>query len=68
MNKFDDLNTYTPKKLRTLRNNLNNRIAHFKEQGEDNATELRPSHKLHGLEYEDCLNLLKEVNTLLKKA
>ncbi|MAF79357.1 MAG: hypothetical protein CME63_09150 [Halobacteriovoraceae bacterium] len=66
MKKFDDLETYGPKKLRTLRNNLNNRIAHFKQHG-DNATSLRESHKLHALDEEQCVELLKKVNKLLTK-
>jgi len=66
MNTFTDLDTYTPKKLRTLRNNLNNRLSHFKDHG-DSATELRSSHKLHGLDEKQCQELLKKVNGLLNK-
>tara|TARA_Y100000296_G_scaffold70529_1_gene85271 strand:+ start:320 stop:520 length:201 start_codon:yes stop_codon:yes gene_type:complete len=66
MKNFEDLDTYTPKKLRTLRNNLNNRLAHFKERGEEQADKLRPSHKLHGLDEEQCKELLGKVSELLK--
>jgi len=67
MKNFQDLSTYTPKKLRTLRNNLNNRIAHFEghKDHEDKASRLRPSHKLHGLDEVTCRKLLKEVTKLL---
>lgn len=64
MKKFEDLSTYSPKKLRTLRNNLNNRIAHFEGHG-DGASDLRSSHKLHGLDEVECRELLKEVTKLL---
>ncbi|CAN0043792.1 unnamed protein product [Chrysoparadoxa australica] len=63
--KFNDLETYTPKKLRTLRNNLNNRLAHFQGHG-DKPKDLKPSHKLYGLDEVVCSELLKEVQKLLK--
>lgn len=65
--KFSDLESYSPKRLRTLRNNLNNRLAHFQGHG-DRAKDLKPSHKLYGLDEAICQALLKEVQTLLKKA
>ncbi|MCR9206163.1 MAG: hypothetical protein NXH75_16385 [Halobacteriovoraceae bacterium] len=63
--KFNDLETYSPKKLRTLRNNLNNRIAHFEGSGEK-PKELKPSHRLYGLDETTCSELLKKVQSLLK--
>ena len=62
--KFNDLDSYSPKKLRTLRNNLNNRLAHFEGRG-DSAKELAPSHRLYGLDEAQCKVLLKEVQKLL---
>ena len=62
--KFNDLESYSPKKLRTLRNNLNNRLAHFGGHG-DKAKELAPSHRLYGLDEAQCQFLLKEVQKLL---
>ena len=50
---------------RTLRNNLNNRIASFKEKG-DNAKELQKSHALYDMDYEECFELLEKVKKLLK--
>ncbi len=62
--KFNDLDSYSPKKLRTLRNNLNNRLAHFQGHG-DKSKELKASHKLHGLNEEECQELLKRVQEKL---
>jgi hypothetical protein len=42
------------KQLRTLRNNLNNRISAF-ESG--SANELKASHPLFGLEHEECIQV-----------
>lgn len=71
MSKFDEhlenLKTYTPKKLRTLRNSLNNRIESIKENGEDGASKLSASHRLYGLEIHDCEALLKQVRKQLKE-
>ena len=67
MKKFEDLEEYTPKKLRSLRNNLNNRIAHLKDKG-DNGTKLSPGHKLYGLDEEQCHELLKKVTKLISKS
>lgn len=51
----------TDKQLRTLRNNLNNRISAL--SGEDNlgrkAKELKASHPLFGLTLNDCRELLE---------
>ena len=66
MSKFDDLEYWKPKALRTLRNNLNNRIASFKNSG-GKPGELKPSHKLHGLEQSECEELLIKTQRLLKE-
>jgi glucuronate isomerase len=62
--KFSDISEYSPKKLRTLRNNLNNRIAHFNNKG-DSSQELKPSHRLYGLGEGECSELLKRVRKVL---
>jgi len=61
---FADLESYSPKKLRTLRNNLNNRLAHFSGHA-DKPKELASSHKLYGLEEEECKLLLNKVQKLI---
>ena len=61
---YKNLKALSDKKLRTLRNNLNNRIESFSKGGEKN---LPPSHMLHGLDASDCKNLLKEVLMEMKK-
>lgn len=66
MRDFTEIETWTPKKLRTLRNNLNNRLMSFKNDG-DNAKELSKSHMLHGLDYEACFELLERVKKLISK-
>ncbi len=65
MEKFADLSEWSPKKMRTLRNNLNNRLASYKTSG-DNAKPLQTSHALYGLSEENCQELLKKVTKLLK--
>lgn len=60
---YSDLSELTDKKLRTLRNNLNNRLEAFKKGGEKN---LPPSHMLHGLEPKDCTELLAKVQSEMK--
>jgi hypothetical protein len=62
---FEDMSEWKPKKLRTLRNNLNNRLSSYKSSG-DNAKNLQPSHMLYGLDESQCKELLKQVTTLLK--
>jgi hypothetical protein len=61
---YKDLSELTDKKLRTLRNNLNNRLEAFTKGGEKN---LPPSHMLHGLDDGDCRELLKRVHTEMKE-
>ena len=63
MKDYSDLTTFTDKKLRTLRNNLNNRLESFKKGGEKS---LPPSHMLHGLDEGQCQELLKKVQTEMK--
>lgn len=65
MKDFSELETWSPKKLRTLRNNINNRLESYKNSGGD-PKNLSPSHSLAGLEYEDLINLQKRVKKLLK--
>jgi hypothetical protein len=59
----DDIPHKTPKQLRTLRNQLNNRIGAF-----DNGKEatLKESHPLFGLDVDECKNLVAIVKRQLK--
>lgn len=66
MSKFDDLSDWSPKRLRTLRNNLNNRVSSFGTSG-DKTKELQKSHVLAGMEEGQCKDLLKTVQAELKK-
>ncbi len=61
-----ELTELTPKKLRTLRNNLNNRLESFKTSG-DGAKELQKSHVLFGKTAGECEKLLIEVNREMKR-
>lgn len=61
-----DLTELTPKKLRTLRNNLNNRLESFKNSG-DGAKELQKSHVLFGKTQGECQSLLQDVHRELKR-
>lgn len=65
MKDFSQLEAWTPKKLRTLRNNLNNRLESYKNSGGE-PKELAASHMLAGLEYEQIIDLQKRVKKLLK--
>ena len=67
MKKFEDVSEWTPKKLRTLRNNLNNRLSSYKTSG-DSAKPLQSGHMLYGLEEGQCKDLLKKVASILKEA
>lgn len=60
---YSNLSTLSDKKLRTLRNNLNNRLESFKSGKEKH---LPPSHMLHGLDEKDCKDLLVKVQTEIK--
>lgn len=66
MKDFSDIEQWTPKKLRTLRNNLNNRLMSYKNDGEK-AKPLAKSHMLYGLDQEACTNLLERVKGLISK-
>ncbi len=61
-----DLTVLTPKKLRTLRNNLNNRIESFGTHG-DGAKDLQKSHMLAGMSEGECKALLQSVNREMKR-
>ena len=61
-----NLTELTPKKLRTLRNNLNNRLESFKTSG-DSAKDLQKSHMLFGKAEGECKKLLDEVYSELKR-
>lgn len=65
MKDFSQLETWTPKKLRTLRNNINNRLESYKNSGGD-PKDLSASHMLHGLEYEELIKLQAILKKLLK--
>ena len=64
MTNIKDLGEMTDKKLRTLRNNLNNRLTSFEKGGEKN---LPPSHSLSGMDLKDCKALLEAVFKEMKK-
>lgn len=63
MKDYSKLSDFTDKKLRTLRNNLNNRLQAFSSGAEKS---LPPSHMLHGLDEADCKNLLERVQKEMK--
>lgn len=64
MKDYKDLTELTDKKLRTLRNNLNNRIEAFSKGSEKS---LPPSHMLHGQDEGDCKTLLERVFQEMKR-
>lgn len=64
MKDYTDLTELTDKKLRTLRNNLNNRLEAF---GKGSEKTLPPSHMLHGLDEGDCKTLLERVFQEMKR-
>jgi hypothetical protein len=55
MKDYRELSTLNDKKLRTLRNNLNNRLQAYQS---NTAKTLPPSHMLHGLSEKECQELL----------
>lgn len=61
-----NLEELNPKKLRTLRNNLNNRLESFKTGG-DSTKPLQKSHVLFGKVEGECRQLLQEVHQELKR-
>lgn len=64
MKDYNDIESWTPKRLRTLRNNLNNRISSLAVGNEKN---LGANHPLFGLESEDCKALLEKVLKILRE-
>ncbi len=64
MKDYSNLTVFTDKKLRTLRNNLNNRLESFKK-GSDKS--VPPSHMLHALDEAQCKNLLANVLNEMKR-
>ena len=64
MKDYKDLTELTDKKLRTLRNNLNNRLVTLRAGKEKH---LSPSHMLHGYDEKGCSDLLARVLTAIKK-
>lgn len=65
MKDLTDLQNWSPKKLRTLRNNLNNRLSAFENSGE-NTPELQKSHVLFGKDSRECKSLLEQVMRVIK--
>ena len=63
MKNYSDLTEFSDKKLRTLRNNLNNRLESFKKGSEKN---LPPSHMLHGFDEDQCKKILGDVQKEMK--
>jgi hypothetical protein len=63
MKDFSQLSELSDKKLRTLRNNLNNRLESFSRGAEKS---LPPSHMLHGLDQASCKVLLERVQKEMK--
>lgn len=61
---YKNLPELSDKKLRTLRNNLNNRIEAF---GKGAVKNLPPSHMLFDLDEAQCRNLLKDVFAEMKR-
>ncbi len=66
MAKENNLPEMSPKQLRTLRNNLNNRLATFKEKGEG-AQSLQKSHRLAGMTEGQCQELLVVVQREIRR-
>jgi len=65
MKDFSNLEEWTPKKLRSLRMNLNNRIESFKKS--EKPKELQKSHILYELGHAQCEELLLKVKKAEKK-
>ena len=66
MKDYSDLTAFNDKKLRTIRNNINNRLVSFKSNSEKSLKALPPSHMLHGLDEAQCKALLERVYKELK--
>ena len=63
----EELKDFSPKQMRTLRNNLNNRIQSYTNSFKE-AKELPESHKLYALEEGECRELLGIVKKILVQA
>ena len=63
MKDLNAIQDWSDKQLRTLRNNLNNRLESFKKDGEPRA--LQASNVLHGKSEKQCQDLLKKVKELM---
>jgi hypothetical protein len=61
---IETLEDKSPKQLRTLRNNLNNRISAL-EAGNEGS--LKPSHPLYGFGVDECKKLKKLVEVEIEK-
>jgi hypothetical protein len=61
---YTNLKALSDKKLRTLRNNINNRLEAFAKGGEK---KLPPSHMLHDLDDSKCKEILNKVYDEMKK-
>ncbi len=61
---YSNLSNLLDKKLRTLRNNLNNRLESFR-RGSDKP--VAPSHMLHGMDESECKSLLEKIQIEMKK-
>lgn len=64
MKDYKDLTAFSDKKLRSLRNNLNNRLESFKKGGEKT---LPPSHMLSGMDEGQCQELKTSVQQEMKR-
>jgi hypothetical protein len=60
---YSKLPDLSDKKLRTLRNNINNRLVSF-EKGDEKH--LPPGHMLHGMDAKECRELLVKVHAEMK--
>tara|TARA_R110000868_G_scaffold68518_4_gene202553 strand:+ start:217 stop:429 length:213 start_codon:yes stop_codon:yes gene_type:complete len=62
---LEKIHEWSPKRLRTLRNNLNNRLSSYKLG--QSPKSLQASHVLYGLEEGQCNELLQKVQAILKE-
>lgn len=65
---ISSLGEKTPKQMRTMRNNLNNRISSFEQEMKVGKTlpVLSASHMLHGFDLKDCRELLEAAKKIIK--
>lgn len=66
---ISELEERSDKQLRTLRNNINNRLTSFQNESRfgKNLKELQVSHPLYGLEHSECKELLEHVSKELRR-